>query len=485
MERACQSAVRRAGMTELELSTAAPNEFIIAAPMPSRSLRLLLPGALLVWCAAVIARLAMAMPLKHDEAAYVLGAQRLWAGEPPIWMYRSIGTELLAVPGVAVGSPTVIRIVFGLATLLVPIGAYALARAAFADRAIAGWTAAVIAGAHPMLLQNTEILSDLPSAGMILVGLAILVRELSRPTGASYAIVWAAPALAAGFYIRYGSLPALVATALATIIVYRRSIWARPRPFVALAVVAAVLLTPHLVFSIRHSGTLLGVLDESRHSTRLDYVGQGLVTYLTTNPFAYYGLLAGPLMVVGIGVGVVHRSLGARLIALVAAATFLMLGLFSHAQPRYAFLVVNLLVVLGVAGVVGAVRRLPPRPQRITAVVGAVLVASCAAFSVADVITSGPSRNRGANVILRLAEIVRLDAAGRRCEIDAERTPQLSYYSGCDPESSVLEPSRCHRRYLVPLPDRPIWPLPPGSPATTAVPDGDGILVIPCPAGAP
>jgi YD repeat-containing protein len=244
-------------------------------------------------------------------------------------------------------------------------------------------------------------------------------------------------------------------------------------------------MVPHLVFSMRHAGSLLGVLDESRRSTRLDYIGQGLVTYLTTNPFAYYGLLAGPLMVVGVGVGIVHRSRGARLIALVAAVTFLMLGLFSHAQPRYAFLVVNLLVVLGVAGVVGVARRLPRLPQRILVIVGAVLVASCAAGSVADVIRSGPSRNRGANVILRLAEIVRRDAAGRLCEIDSERTPQLSYYSGCDPESSVLDPSRCHRHYLVPLPERPIWPLPPGSPATTAVPDGDGILVIPCPAGAP
>jgi hypothetical protein len=445
---------------------------------------MLLPGALLVWVAAAIAKLAMAPPLKHDEAAYVLGAQRLWAGEPPIWLYRSVGTEMLAVPGVAVDSLTVIRIVFGLATLLVPIGAYALARAAFADRAIAGWTAAVIAGAHPMLLQNTEILSDLPAAGMILVGLAILVHALSRPTGPSYAIVWAAPVLAAAFYIRYGSLPALVATALASIIVYRRSIWARPRPFVALAVVAAALLIPHLGFSMQHSGSLLGVLDESTHSTRLDYLGQGLVTYLTTNPLSYYGLLAGPLVMIGIAVGIVHRGPGARLIALVAAATFLLLGVFSHAQPRYAFLVVSLLVILGVAGVVGVARRLPPIPQRIIVIAAAALVAGCAIGGVAYAITSGPSRRRGPDVIIRLAEIVRRDAAGRPCVVVAVRTPQLLYYSGCEAESSVLEPSRCHRRYLVPVPDHPFDPDLPGGLATAAVREGDGILVTPCPAGA-
>jgi hypothetical protein len=446
---------------------------------------MLLPGALLVWVAAAIGQLAMALPLKHDEAAYVLGAERLWAGEPPIWLYRSVGAELLAVPGVAVHSLTVIRIAFVLAALLVPVGAYALARAAFADRAIAGWSAAVIAGAHPMLVQNTAILGDLPAAGMILVGMAILVRELSRPTGPSYAIVWAAPVLAAAFYVRYGSLPALIAIAFASVIVYRRSIWARPRPFVVLAVVAAGFLIPHLWFSMLHSGALLGVLEESRHATWLYYTGQGLVTYLTTNPFAYYGLVAGPLVVIGVGVGVVHRAPAARMIALVAGATFVILGLFSHAEPRYAFLVVSLLVVLGVAGAVGRARRLAQLPQRIAAIAAAALVAGCGVGCLVYAITSAVSRSRSAYATVRLAEIVRRDAGGRPCVIVAVRVPQLVYYSGCDIEGlPLLDPSRCHRRYLVPLPGHPFAPGPPAGPPPTAVPGGGGILVTGCPSDA-
>src|SRR5438093_5935690 len=132
----------------------------------------------------------------------------MWAGEQPVWLYTSVGTEVLALPGVALGGgDAAIRIVATIASLSVPIAAYVLARVAFADRRIAAWTVAILATAHHMVFRNATLLNDLPAAGLILFALAVLIRELSRTDGATWRIVLAGPLFGAAFYVRYGSLP--------------------------------------------------------------------------------------------------------------------------------------------------------------------------------------------------------------------------------------------------------------------------------------
>src|SRR5687768_15119134 len=134
-----------------------------------RKQRLLLVGAIVVWSSAIIIQLALGLPLGHDEAAYAVDARRLLAGDPPLWIYRSIGVELLALPGVVLGGgETALRIPAATLSLLVPIGGYALARAVYPTHAIAGWVALVLAGGHPMLLRAASLLGDLPSAGALL-----------------------------------------------------------------------------------------------------------------------------------------------------------------------------------------------------------------------------------------------------------------------------------------------------------------------------
>jgi hypothetical protein len=423
--------------------------------------RWLFAYALVAWCVAIIAQLAIDMPLRHDEAAYVVGAQRWLSGAPDVWLYRSLGTELLVLPGVAAhASPTWIRVVPALFTLLVPIGTWALARVAFPGRNVGGWAAAVIATSQPMLVRSAEILGDLPAAGLLLVGLAILLREIDRP---SWKIAFAAVAFAAGFYVRYGSAPALVTIAGATVLLFPR-----PRALLILGGTAAVLAIPYVWFSHAQTGETLGVLQVAAHSTKLDYVGEGLVTYATSNPFAYYGVLAAPLMVLGLYGTFASRDRRALYLGLVAIITLVVLGLRSHAQPRYAFLVVALLVVVGASQLA---RLLAARPRaQLAAAIGIVVVAI---GSVAWLVYTQRARVTAPAQIAKLGEAIRKDAGGRPCRLDAVRTPQLVYYSGCLPTDWPDAPTSGHR-YIVSLPSHPAEP-PPGA---TPLPGTSGTVLI-------
>ena len=62
------------------------------------------------------------------------------------------------------------------------VAAYAVGRAAFSARTGA-WAAAVLAGAHPMVLRSAELLSDLPAMAGVLGGIEPRrrQRDVHRP----------------------------------------------------------------------------------------------------------------------------------------------------------------------------------------------------------------------------------------------------------------------------------------------------------------
>ena len=110
----------------------------------------------------------------------------------------------------------------------------------------------------------------------------------------------------------------------------------------------AVLLVPHLLRSLEATGTMLGILKVSAGMPRRAYVGEGLVTYLTSNPFLFYGALIAPVAVLGLlGLPWVRRK-APWYLGLIAIAQLMSLGLQSHGQPRYVFVATALFVVLGV-----------------------------------------------------------------------------------------------------------------------------------------
>jgi hypothetical protein len=406
-------------------------------------------AAVAAWLAVAFIALVFGPPLGHDEAAFSVAAR----GDGPPWLYRSTGVTAIAHVGVALGGADwAMRLASAVLGAGVVVGAFAVGRAAFDERAGA-WAAAVIAGAHPFALRSAELIGDLPATACVLVGIAVLIEELGRDTGPRWRIAGAAPAFAAAFYFRYGSAPVIALAGVAAAALWWRSIARRPLPVVATAALFAALLAPHALHSLHATGSILGVLEVSARMPRRAYVGEGLVTYLTSNPFRFYGGLVAPVMVAGLA-GVVRRpSRPALFLAAVAVGQLVAIGLQSHAQPRYVYVATALLVVLGVDAIArfATDRGFAGRRYALALVALAWLAIAIAVVPYARWL----SRERGP--LVAAAAAIRADAAGRPCIVDARVVTQLMWYSTCEgylfkPETGLPPPPVGKREYLVSVP---------------------------------
>lgn len=385
--------------------------------------RRLLLAAVLAWLAVAVLGLVLGPPLGHDEAAFAVSAR----GGGPAWVYRSAGVTEVARIGVLLGGATwQLRIASALLGTLVIVGAYAVGTAAFSART-GGWTAAVIAGAHPLALRSSELIGDLPATGCILLGIALLTSELSRDQGPRWRLVLVGPAFASAFYLRYASAPVILIAGGAALALWWRAIVRRPLPVLAALAAFVILLLPHVLQSLAATGKLFGILEVSANMPRRAYAGEGLVTYLTpSNPFRYYGALVTPLLIAGV-VGVVRppeRWRPALFLGLVGLGQVLAIGVQSHAQPRYIFVAIVLLVALGIDAMS---RFAPPRlrvvalPLVVLAWIGVVVTVPLYTRFLAD------ARSH----LVAAATAVRTDAGGARCLVVAKVVTQLMWYTRC------------------------------------------------------
>lgn len=383
--------------------------------MPRWTHRQILAAALIAWFVVGILALVSGPPLGHDEAAYAVAAR----GDAPAWTYRSTGMIAIARVGLALGGSELalraVALVLGAGVL---VGAFALGRAAF-DPRTGAWAAVILATAHPMAARSAELIGDLPATACLLGGVAVLIGELelARPR---WRLVWAAPLFAAAFYIRYGSAPVLAMIAVLAIVFYARKLACLP--VLATVVVAVLLVVPHIVHSIETTGSPLGILTASASMPRRAYVGEGLVTYVTSNPFKFYGALVAPVMIAGLVTLARSRRRAPWFVVLLALGQFVSLGLESHAQPRYVFFATALLVIAGV----DAIRPLE-RPR--------LAVAACALAWLGIAIAIVPFQHYLAELrapLYATATTVRADAAGRPCAIAANVAPQLMWATHCD-----------------------------------------------------
>ena len=403
--------------------------------------RQIVAAALLAWFAVGVLALASGPPLGHDEAAYAVAAR----GDGPAWAYRSTGMIAIAHVGLALGgSPVVLRAISLVLGAGVLVAAFALGRAAFSARTGA-WAAAVLATAHPIAAHGAELIGDLPATACLLGGVAILLGELERER-ARWRLVWAAPLFAAAFYIRYGSAPVIAMVAVLAVVLYARRLACLP--VLATVVVAALLVVPHVVRSLDTTGSPLGILAASASMPRRAYVGEGLVTYLTSNPFRFYGALVAPVMVAGLAALRTRRRAPWFVVAL-ALGQIVTLGLESHAQPRYVFFATALLVIAGV----DVLRRFD-RPR--------LAAAACGLAWLGLAIAIVPYQHYLADQrapLYAAADTIRTDAAGQPCAIAANVAPQLIWATHCEvviaktaPKVLAPWPAAAAREYVVSAP---------------------------------
>ncbi|HEY5926279.1 MAG TPA: glycosyltransferase family 39 protein [Kofleriaceae bacterium] len=410
--------------------------------------QLLLCVAALVWVAIGVTQWLAAAPLRDDEAQYALAAQDFLDGVPARWFYVSTGMNALAVPGVLLGGdeitlrimPLVVGACFFALTALLAVRAFGPMTAA--------WSMAILAGSRSVIQRTSELLSDLPAAGFMIGALWILVGELAREHGPRWRIVLAAPLLAAAFYLRYGSCVPIGIIGIATVLVWWRAIARRPWPVLATAGLFILLLVPHMVTATRTMGSPLGILLASRSVPGDDI---GLTTYLTTNPFSYFGLLVPIPIVAGVFSIGFARDRRAVFLWLVAIGSFVAIALLTHAQARYVMVATTLLALLGTDALIRLVDRYAGRYKRVIAAVAIVPIV----WSWYNCIRVGVTYPRAARERLAgthaAADVIRRDASGRPCEVLARRRMRLNFHSGCTAIMSVPDEAytRGRRIYVV------------------------------------
>lgn len=374
-------------------------------------------AALVGWLVVGFLALVSGPPLGHDEAAYAVAAR----GDAPAWHYRSTGMIAIARVGLAVGdSAFALRTVALLAGTSILFGAFLLGRAAFDERTGA-WAALVLATAHPMASRASELIGDLPATGCLLAACGIAIGELGRER-ARWRLVAAAPLFAAAFYIRYGSAPVIAMAAALLIVLYAKKLaqW----PVLVTAAAFIVLLLPYVRHSLEATGSMLGVLEASAAMPRRAYVGEGLVTYLTSNPFVFYGALVAPTMLAGLIFSWPRRHAMTRsraFVIVLALGQIVSLGLQSHGQPRYVFFATVLLVIAGVDTL-----RHFDRPRL------AIAAVALAWTGLAIGIVPFQHHVRDLRAPLyAAADAIRTDAGGRPCAIAANVAPQLIWATRC------------------------------------------------------
>jgi Dolichyl-phosphate-mannose-protein mannosyltransferase/Alg9-like mannosyltransferase family len=413
--------------------------------------RRLLGIALVGWVASAAIGVVSGHPLGHDEAAYAALAR----DGNDVWIYRSDGMVAIARLGLLLGDGErplrLVAAVLGLGALGAVV---ALGTVAFSARTGA-WAGLILAGAHPVATRSSSLLSDLPSMACMVGGMAILIAELRRAEreggGPRWRIVAVAPLWAAAFYVRYGSAPTVMILALLSIALWWPVMRRRPAPPLAMLALLGLLVAPHLLRSWWATGSPMGILEISAAVSGREYVGHGLVTYLTSNPFRYYGALVAPLMVLGLALPFVRPPAWARerarvvaYLALAAVAQLVVLGLQSHAEPRYVYLATSLLVLLGIE----LVRRSRWASRRWARAVALAVALLCCCWVVLRVRAYFQQMGENRAIVVDTARAMRAHAGTHPCAMIAWRTPQLVWYSRCAPVMDPQPPAADRYPYL-------------------------------------
>ncbi|MDB4959109.1 MAG: 4-amino-4-deoxy-L-arabinose transferase [Myxococcales bacterium] len=389
-----------------------------------------LVAGLLAWTATTAIQWLLPAPLGHDEAQYALAARDVLDGIEPRWFYLSPGMNALAVPGIILGgSEEAVRLVPFLTGLI-----FVLAIAGLAWRALGGaaaaWSVAILAGARPLLQRTTELLSDVPSAACMMLAMWVLATELSREQGSRWRLLTVAPLLAAAFYIRYGSCLPVAIICVVPLGLWWRSVFRRPLPVIATALLFGIMLVPHALLAKRTIGSIFGILLLSKEVPGGTF-GEGLHTYLTTNPFRFYGALVPLVMVPGLIAPFVVRQRSVIFLWLVGVGDIVGMGLATPAQPRYIFLGTTLLVVLGA----DLIRRFgEARGSQVRKALAAIALTFLAGswLVVARQALHYPANTRDKMVnVFKAMEVTKRDAGGKPCQVINKHTTQVEWYGGC------------------------------------------------------
>ncbi|MBT2883699.1 ABC transporter ATP-binding protein [Streptomyces sp. McG5] len=288
------------------------------------------------------------------------------------------------------------------------------------------------------LRRLPEFLNDIGSTGLLLVVVYLLTRAQEHP--GSRALLALPPFVLAAFYLRYGVAGNVAAIVLAALLAYGARAWlARGRQLAVAGAVILAGLVPHFVHAIQVTGSPLGLVFWATSQAERQFVGDGLLYYLAIFPYRLAGDLGGVVMAAGFvaAYAAVRRLRRAgepgpetrrwAFLGLTSVLVFVLLGVATDGEPRFVYLPVVLLTVLGVQALARAAGE---QRRRLLAGIGALALLTTAgtAQSVAHGAMPGPTGQARSTVPVARA----LAADGTPCLLVTGYEPESGWYSGCD-----------------------------------------------------
>ena len=424
------------------------------SPRRATTVEIAVVGAILAAVAVAGASLiAAGIPLGWDESVYASRSRSLVTEIPAaVWKdYRPPGLPVLGLLGGALGftdaSLRALSVAMSLATLG---GAWALARMLWGP--LAGVVPLLTLVGAPVVLDELVLFqTDLPAAGLLLGLMVVLWHEFEHRPAPSAMLLAAAPLMAAAFYLRYGTLIAIVGIGLAAILLWHGSMVRHARLVGGTIGFAAVLFAPHVVEAIVRTGSPIGIVTSASDQVNTSGPAATAARYLTWLPAQLAHRLGFIVMAAGVAhaTSVALRAIQGRpatstarryvFLYVPAGVTAIGLILTSHPEPRYVLLPVILAIVAGAGAVSSATRWLRAWPAVAArqhavdmAVIGGIVLAAVVVGWVGlrriDALDRDGDRSR------RWAEAgtaIRTDADGR-CTVATTLTPIVGWYSGCE-----------------------------------------------------
>jgi len=402
--------------------------------------------AVLIGLVLLIGALAYVLPtgtLGHDESVYATQA-RFWLDGSPntgVGVYRPVGMPMVAWGVLQFSeSEVALRVV---ATL---IGLGAVATMWAIGRIMLGSAAALLGTAtfavsESYLRRANEFLNDLAAAGLLLATLFAIWLHFERRPGRWW-LLTAAPIAAAAYYMRYGSAFGLVVIAVVGGAIWWRSLRDSWRQIAATAGILGMLLLPHLWYSQRLTGSPLGVIRASRDHAG-GSGGLGLDDYVEWFPEVLTGTFGAILIVAGIvytillaiearrdaRLGAAARTSG--FLTLSAVGMTILLGLFTHGEPRFIFMPMMALLLVGGRAAAVLLEQMPGRSRQ-AGIAALVLLLGYALVSGAGQMHNRMERvTTSRDVVAESSELVRHDAGAGSCTVYAAQVPQVTWYSAC------------------------------------------------------
>lgn len=396
----------------------------------------------------VLWHLVSLQPTGHDEAVYLTKARSWIEGTPANqWaIYRPIGMSVVGWLVLHFGeSERVIR-TFGIISGMFACGIIFLFFRKLTNLWVALVVTTIVATSYLFLQQAPQFLNDISSSAL-LIALLFTIFAYYRSRGGSNVIYLAAPLSAVAFYLRYGIVPAL------TMIGFWTAVLLAPRvlrekdmrldKFLITGAIIVALFAPHFLYSLSKTKSILGILASARNVANLGYFGEGLVQYIHWLPDQIAGWPFGIAAIIGAAATVAflvirpmrEKYTGLAWIGAIGFSTFVLTGLFAHAEQRYVFFPMVLLAGVGVASVYYAVAFFSEMIANMLAVLCVAGVLAVGVHHYQDLDTFFRSRENNPTTIAygQTYEAIRKDAVGKSgCSIWlVQFLPSTAWYTGC------------------------------------------------------